>query len=65
MVGIEYWNLSLEQLKMDLWLALQGLLNETRISGQSRDSLLALNKDVVRLPINSALRNKFLSQPLE
>jgi len=65
MVGIEDWNLPLEQLKLDLWLALQGLLNETRISGQSRDSLLALNKDVIRLPINSALRNKFLSQPLE
>jgi hypothetical protein len=65
MVGIEDWNLPLEQLKLDLWLALQGLLNESRISGQSRDSLLALNKDVVRLPINSALRNKFLSQPLE
>ncbi len=65
MVGIEDWNLPLEQLKLDLWLALQGLLNESRISGQSRDSLLALNKDVVRLPISSALRNKFLSQPLE
>ncbi len=64
-VGIEDWNLPLEQLKLDLWLALQGLLNESRISGQSRDSLLALNKDVVRLPINSALRKKFLSQPLE
>ncbi len=65
MVGIEDWNLPLEQLKLDLWLALQGLLNESRISGQSRDSLLALNKDVIRLPINSALRNKFLSKPLE
>ena len=65
MVGIEDWNLPLEQLKLDLWLALQSLLNESRISGQSRDSLLALNKDVVRRPISSALRNKFLSQPLE
>ena len=65
MVGIEDWNLPLEQLKLDLWLGLQGLLNESRISGQSRDSLLALNKDVIRLPINSALRNKFLSKPLE
>ena len=65
MVGIEDWNLPLEQLKLDLWLALQSLLNETRISEQSRDLLLALNKDVVRLPISSALRNKFLSQPLE
>ncbi len=65
MVGIEDWNLPLEQLKLDLWLALQGLLNESRLSGQSRNTLLALNKDVVRLPINSALRNKFLSQPLE
>jgi hypothetical protein len=65
MVGIEDWNLPLEQLKLDLWLALQGLLNESRLSGQSRNTLLALNKDVVRLPINSALRNKFLSKPLE
>ena len=65
MVGIEDWNLPLEQLKLDLWLALKGLLNESRLSGQSRNTLLALNKDVVRLPINSALRNKFLSQPLE
>ncbi len=65
MVGIEEWNLPLEQLKLDLWLALQGLLNESRLSGQSRNTLLALNKDVVRLPINSALRNKFLSKPLE
>ncbi len=65
MVGIEDWNLPLEQLKLDLWLALQGLLNETRISEQSRDLLLALNKDVITLPISSALRNKFLSQPLK
>ena len=65
MVGIEDWNLPLEQLKLDLWLGLQCLLNESRISGQSRDSLLALNKDVITLPISSALRNKFLSQPLK
>ena len=65
MVGIEEWNLPLEQLKLDLWLGLQSLLNESRISGQSRDSLLALNKNVITLPISSALRNKFLSQPLE
>ena len=65
MVGIEDWNLPLEQLKLDLWLGLQSLLNEGRISGQSRDSLLALNKDVITLPISSALRNKFLSQPLK
>ena len=65
MVGIEDWNLPLEQLKLDLWLALQSLLNETRISEQSRDLLLALNKDVITLPISSALRNKFLSKPLE
>ncbi|MGA1137349.1 MAG: hypothetical protein ACO30K_14145, partial [bacterium] len=64
-VGIEDWNLPLEQLKLDLWLGLQSLLNETRISEQSRDLLLALNKDVITLPISSALRNKFLSQPLE
>jgi len=64
-VGIEDWNLPLEQLKLDLWLGLQSLLNETRISEQSRDLLLALNKDVITLPISSALRNKFLSKPLE
>jgi len=65
MVGIEDWNLPLEQLKLDLWLGLQSLLNETRISEQSRDLLLALNKEVIRLPISSALQNKFLSQPLK
>ena len=65
MVGIEDWNLPLEQLKLDLWLALQGLLNESRISGQSRETLLALNKEVIKLSISSKLRNKFLSQPLE
>ena len=65
MVGIEDWNLPLEQLKLDLWLGLQGLLNESRISGQSRETLLALNKEVINLSISSKLRNKFLSQPLE
>ena len=65
MVGIEDWNLPLEQQKLDLWLALQSLLNESRLSGQSRNTLLALNKDVITLPISSALRNKFLSQPLK
>jgi hypothetical protein len=65
MVGIEDWNLPLEQLKLDLWLALQGLLNESRLSGQSRETLLALNKEVIKLSISSKLRNKFLSQPLE
>ena len=64
-LGIEDWNIALEQLKLDLWLSLQGLLNESRISGQSRETLLALNKEVIRLPISSELRNKFLSQPLE
>ena len=63
--GIEDWNIALEQLKLDLWSSLQGLLNESRISGQSRETLLALNKEVIRLSISSKLRNKFLSQPLE
>ena len=63
--GIEDWNIALEQLKLDLWLSLQGLLNESRISGQSRETLLALNKEVINLSISSKLRNKFLSQPLE
>ena len=64
-LGIEDWNIALEQLKLDLWLSLQGLLNESGISGQSRETLLALNKEVIRLSISSKLRNKFLSQPLE
>ena len=64
-LGIEDWNIALEQLKLDLWSSLQGLLNESRISGQSRETLLALNKEVIRLSISSKLRNKFLSQPLE
>ncbi|MDA0855680.1 MAG: hypothetical protein O2900_06885, partial [Proteobacteria bacterium] len=64
-LGIEDWNIALEQLKLDLWSSLQGLLNESRISGQSRETLLALNKEVIKLSISSKLRNKFLSQPLE
>ena len=64
-LGIEDWNIALEQLKLDLWSSLQGLLNESRISGQSRETLLALNKELIRLSISSKLRNKFLSQPLE
>lgn len=63
--GIEGWNIALEQLKLDLWSSLQGLLNESRISGQSRETLLALNKEVINLSISSKLRNKFLSQPSE
>ena len=63
--GIEDWNIAFEQLKLDLWSSLQGLLNESRISGQSRETLLALNKEVIKLSISSKLRNKFLSQPLE
>jgi len=63
--GIEDWNIAFEQLKLDLWSSLQGLLNESRISGQSREMLLALNKEVIKLSISSKLRNKFLSQPLE
>ena len=63
--GIEDWNIALEQLKLDLWSSLQGLLNESRISGQSRETLLALNKEVIKLSISSKLRNKFLSQPLK
>jgi len=64
-LGIEDWNIALEQLKLDLWSSLQGLLSESRISGQSRETLLALNKEVIKLSISSKLRNKFLSQPLE
>jgi hypothetical protein len=64
-LGIEDWNIALEQLKLDLWSSLQGLLNESRISGQSRETLLALNKEVIKLSISSKLRNKFLSQPSE
>ena len=65
MLGIQDWNKALEQLKLDLWVSLQSLMDESQISGQSRDSVLALNEEVIGLPLSSELRNKLLSQPLE
>ncbi|MDG2195732.1 MAG: hypothetical protein P8O70_02380 [SAR324 cluster bacterium] len=64
-LGIQDWNLALEQLKLDLWVNLQSLLDDSRIPKQSRDSLLALNEEVMRLPLRSELRDKLLNQPLE
>ena len=65
MLGIQDWNVALEQLKLELWISLQILMDGNQISGQSRDSLLALNEEVIRLPLSAKLRNKLLNQPLE
>ena len=65
MLGIQDWNKALEQLKLDLWVSLQSLMDGTQFSGQSRDSVLALNEEMIGLPLSSALRNKLLNQPLE
>ena len=65
MLGIQDWNKALEQLKLDLWVSLQSLMDGSQISGQSRDSVLALNEELIELPLSSALRNKLLNQPLE
>ena len=65
MLGIRDWNVALEQLKLELWISLQILMDGNQISGQSRDSLLALNEEVIRLPLSAKLRNKLLNQPLE
>ena len=65
MLGIQDWNKALEQLKLDLWVSLQSLMDGSQISGQSRDSVLALNEEVIGLPLSSELRNKLLNQPLE
>ena len=65
MLGIQDWNKALEQLKLDLWVSLQSLMDGSQISGQSRDSVLALNEDLIGLPLSSELRNKLLNQPLE
>ena len=65
MLGIQDWNKALEQLKLDLWVSLQSLMDGSQISGQSRDSVLALNEEVIGLPLSSELRNKLLSQPLK
>lgn len=64
-LGIQDWNLALEHLKLDLWVNLQSLLDDSRLPKQSRDSLLALNEEVMKLPLNSELRDKLLNQPLE
>jgi hypothetical protein len=64
-LGIQDWNLALEHLKLDLWVNLQSLLDDSRLPKQSRDSLLALNEEVMKLPLSSELRDKLLNQPLE
>ena len=65
MPRIQDWNKALEQLKLDLWVSLQSLMDGSQFSGQSRDSVLALNEEVIGLPLSSELRNKLLNQPLE
>ena len=65
MLGIQDWNVALEQLKLELWISLQILMDGSQISRQSRDSLLALNEEVIRLPLSAELRNKLINQPLE
>ena len=64
-LGIQDWNKALEQLKLDLWVSLQSLMDGSQISGQSRDSVRALNEDVIGLSLSSELRKRLLSQPLE
>ena len=65
MLGIQDWNIALEQLKLELWISLQILMDGSQISRQSRDSLLALNEEVIRLPFSAELRNKLINQPLK
>ena len=65
MLGIQDWNVALEQLKLELWISLQILMDGSQISRQSRDSLLALNEEVIWLPLSAELRNKFINQPLK
>ena len=65
MLGIQDWNVALEQLKLELWISLQILMDGSQISRQSRDSLLALNEEVIRLPLSAKLRNKLINQPLK
>ncbi len=65
MPEVQDWNLVLEQLKWDLWMSLDNILDQKRISGKSRETLLDLNEEVINFPLSSQLRNKFSIQPLE
>ena len=65
MPKIQDWNLGLEQLKWDLWVRLDSLLDQDRISRPSREALLALNEEVIKLPLSSRLQKKLSIQPLE
>jgi hypothetical protein len=65
MLKIQDWNLGLEQLKWDLWVRLDSLLDQDRISRPSREALLALNEEVIKLPLSSRLQKKLSIQLLE
>jgi hypothetical protein len=65
MPKIQDRNLGLEQMKWDLWVRLDSLLDQDRISRPSREALLALNKEVIKLPLSSRLQKKLSIQPLE
>ena len=65
MPEVQDWNLVLEQLKWDLWMSLDSILDQKGISGKSREALLDLNEEVINFPLSSQLRNKFSIQPLE
>jgi len=65
MPEVQDWNLVLEQLKWDLWMSLDSILDQKGISGKSREALLDLNEEAINFPLSSQLRNKFSIQPLE
>ena len=65
MPEVQDWNLVLEQLKWDLWISLDSILDQKQISGKSREGLLDLNEEVIKFSLSSQLRNKFSIQPLD
>ena len=65
MPEVQDWNLVLEQLKWDLWISLDSILDQKQISGKSREALLDLNEEVIKFSLSSQLRNKFSIQPLD
>ena len=65
MPEVQDWDLVLEQLKWNLWVSLDSILGQKRISGKSREALLDLNEEVTNFPVSSQLRNKFSIKPLE
>ena len=65
MPEVQDWNLVLEQLKWDLWISLDSILDQKQISGKSREAILDLNEKVIKFSLSSQLRNKFAIQPLE